>query len=58
MTMVIVKRKGFHPYEDMSDFEKFKVEFPSKEKFNSFLTEKKIVSKEYELLLMFGTNLK
>ena len=58
MTMVIVKQKGFYPYEYMSDFEKFKVEFPSKEKFNSFLTEKKIVSKEYELFLMFGTNLK
>ena len=42
----------------MSDFEKFKEELPSKEKFHSSLTDRKITSKEYELLLMLGENLK
>ena len=32
----------------MTDFEKFKEELPSKEKFNSLLTGKKISDKEYE----------
>ena len=35
----------------MSDFEKFKEEFPSKEKFYSSLTGKKIKDKEYEYVL-------
>ena len=34
----IVKKKGFYSYEYMSDFEKFKEELPSKEKFYSSLT--------------------
>ena len=29
----LVKQKGFDPYDYMSDFEKFKEELPSKEKF-------------------------
>ena len=33
--------KGFYPYEYMSDFEKFKEQLPSKEKFYSLLTSKK-----------------
>ena len=32
----------------MSDFEKFKEELPSKEKFCSLLTDRKINDKEYE----------
>ena len=36
-----VKRKGFYPYESMSDFEKIKEQLPSKEKFYSLLTGKK-----------------
>ena len=34
----LVKQKGFYPYEYMTDFEKFKEELPSKEKFYSPLT--------------------
>ena len=37
----IVKQIGFYPYEYMGDFEKFKEELPSKEKFYSSLTNKK-----------------
>ena len=43
-----MKQKGLYPYEYMSDFEKFKEELPSKEKFYSLLTGKKISDKEYE----------
>ena len=43
----LVKQKGFYPYEYMSDFEKFKEQLPSKEKFYSlFLTGKKVSDKE------------
>ena len=35
----LVKQKGLYPYEYMSDFEKFKEELPSKEKFYNSLTE-------------------
>ena len=43
----------------MTDFAKFKKELPSKEKFYSSLTGKKINDKEYDhVLLRFGTNLK
>ena len=35
----------------MSDFEKFKEELPSKEKFYSSLTDRKITDKEYEHVL-------
>ena len=34
----LVKQKGFYPYEHMSDFQKFKEELPSKEKFYNSLT--------------------
>ena len=33
----LVKQKGFYPFEYMSDFEKFKEELSSKEKFYSFV---------------------
>ena len=52
------KQKAFYPYEYMSDFEKFKEELPSKEKFYSPLTDRKISDKEYmNTFLMFGINL-
>ena len=35
----------------MSDFEKFKEELPSKEKFYSSLSDRKITDKEYEQVL-------
>ena len=38
----------------MSDFEKFKEELPSKEKFYSSLTCKKIIDKEYKLLKVWN----
>ena len=47
----LVKQKGFYPYENMSDFEKFKEELPSKEKFYSSLADRKISDKEYEHVL-------
>ena len=37
----LVKQNGFYPYEYMSDFDKFKEELSSREKFNSLLTGKK-----------------
>ena len=37
----LVKEKGFYFHEYMSDFEKFRKQLPSKEKFYSFLTGKK-----------------
>ena len=42
----------------MSDFEKFKEQLPNKEKFYSSLTGKKLVTKNMNLFLRFGTNLK
>ena len=42
----------------MSNFEKFKEQLPSKEKFYISLKGKKIVTKNINLFLMFGTNLK
>ena len=44
----LVKQKGFYPYEYMSDFDKFKEEQHSKEKFYSSLISRKITNKEYE----------
>ena len=44
----LVKQKQFYPYENMSDFEKFKEQLPSKQKFYSSLAGKKISDKEYE----------
>ena len=52
-----VKQKGFYPYECMSDFENFKEELPSKERFYSSLTNKKINGKK-NMFLMFRINLK
>ena len=42
----------------MRGFEKFKEELPSKEKFHSSLTGKKISDKEYRHGLKFGIDLK
>ena len=44
----LVRQKEFYLYEYMNDFEKFKEELPSKEKFYNMLTGKKISDKEYE----------
>ena len=41
----LVKEKGFYFHEYMSDFEKSRKQLPSKEKFYSFLTGKKINDK-------------
>ena len=49
---------GFKPYEYTNDFEKFKKEFPSKEKFYSSLTDKKISGKKYEHILNVWKKLK
>ena len=37
----LVKQEGVYPYEYMSDFERFKEQLPSKEKFYSSLTGQK-----------------
>ena len=34
----VVKQKGFYPYENTSNYEKFKEELPSKDNFYSLLT--------------------
>ena len=47
----LVKQNGFYLYEYMSDFKKFKEEFPGKEKFYNSLTDRKISYKEYEDVL-------
>ena len=47
----LLKQKGFFPYEYMSNFEKFKEQLPSKEKFYSSLTGKKISDKENDHVL-------
>ena len=52
----LVNQKRFYPYEYMSDFEKFKEKLPSKEKFYSSLTGKKISDKEYLHLLNVWNN--
>ena len=54
----LVKQNGFYSYEYMSGFEKFKEQLPNKEKFCSTLTGKKIVTKNMNMFLRFGTNLK
>ena len=54
----LVKKKGFYPSEYMTDFEKFKEKLPSKEKFYSSLTGKKLMTKNMIMFLRFGTNLK
>ena len=47
----MVKQKGLHSREYMCDFEKFKEEFPSKEKSYRSLIGKKISYKKYEHVL-------
>ena len=47
----LVMQKGFYPYEYISHFQKFKEELPSKEKFYSSLTDRKITDTEYEHIL-------
>ena len=47
----LVKQKGFYPYEYINNFETFKEELPSREKFYKYLTDKKISDKEYEHVL-------
>ena len=47
----LVHQEGFYAYEYLSDFEMFKEEFPSKEKFYSSLKDRKITGKEYERVL-------
>ena len=47
----LVKQKEFYPYKYMSDFKKFKEQLPSKEKFYSSLTGKRISKKEYDHFL-------
>ena len=47
----LVKQKRLFPNEYMSDFQKFREGLPSKEKFYSSLTDKKISDKEYEHVL-------
>ena len=44
----LVKQNLYYPYGCMSDFEKFKEELPSKEKFCNLLTSKNNSDKEYE----------
>ena len=44
----LVKEKGFCLYEYMTDFEKFKEQLSSKEKFYNSLTGKNISDKEYD----------
>ena len=55
----LVKQKGFYPYEYMTDLKKFKEKLSSKEKFSSSLTgEKKLVTRNMIIFLMFGISLK
>ena len=49
--LYLVKQKELYPYEYISDFEKFKEELPSKEKFYSSLTHRKASGKEFEHVL-------
>ena len=52
----LVEQKGFYPYEFMADFEMFKEELHSKEKFYSTLTDRKITDKEYEHVFTVWNN--
>ena len=51
-------KRGFNPYDYMSDFKKFEEQLPRKENFYSSLTSKKLVAKNMNMFLMFGINLK
>ena len=44
----LVEGKGFFIYELVTDFENFQEEFPNKEKFYSYLTDRKFTDKEHE----------
>ena len=48
----LVKPKRFYPCEFMSNFEKFKEELPSQEKFSSPLIGKKVSDKEYVFVFL------
>ena len=50
----LINQKGFYRYDYMSYFEKFKKEFPQKEKFCGSLTDRKISDKEYEHVLKWN----
>ena len=52
----LVKQKGFFPYEYTSNIKKFKEQLPSKEKFYSSLTSRKISDKEYEHFMNVWNN--
>ena len=50
-TFNLVEGKGFFIYEFVTDFENFKEEFPSKEKFYSYLTDGNLLIKNMNMLL-------
>ena len=52
----LVKQKGFDPYEYINNFERFKEQLPSKEKFYSSLTGKKIMKKNMNMFLGLEKN--
>ena len=54
----LVKQKEFYPYEYMSDFEKFKEQLPSKEKFYNLKKKKKTSEKENDHVLIVWTKFK
>ena len=54
----LVKHEGFYPYEYMSSFEKFKKEFPSKQRLYIRWLVKRLVIKSMSMFLRFGKNLK
>ena len=47
MTRIVVKQKGFYPYDYMNDFEKFKEKWHGKERFHSSLISRKFTDKEH-----------
>ena len=53
----IVKEKGLHLYDYMSDFQKFKEELPRKENFSNLLTDKKLMAKNVNIFLILEKNL-
>ena len=52
----LVTQKGFYAYEYISDYEIFKEELLSKEKFYSPLTDRKLVTTNMNMFLMPGQN--
>ena len=54
----LIKQKGFYRCEYMTNFEKFKEQLPSKEKFYSLSTGKKISNKEYDHVLKVWNKIK